>query len=171
MTTRALIRAAAKCGIGSTVLLLAPGTAQATPGRTYLPFQPGVVSECDQFAVSVAPVVDKQYETVHSLADGTLAIRVTGDLVLRFTNLTDSAKSIVRDSPGPYTVTINPDGSGTFTSIGLGINGFDPGVAAAFGVPPIAQTAGRLQITFTLTGSVTSLSVHGRVTDICAELA
>jgi len=152
------------------VLLLAPGAANATPGRTYLPFQPGVVSECGQFAVSVEPVVNKQYQTVQALADGSVITHVTGDLVLRFTNLTDPTKSVVRDSPGPYTVRIYPDGTGTFTSIGLGINAFDVYVAGAYGIPPIAQVVGRLQITFTPGGAVTSLSTHGAVTDLCAEL-
>jgi len=170
MRTNAALRAAAKCGVGSAMLLLTPGVAHATPGRAYLPFQPGVVSECDQFAVSVEPVVDREYQTFQAHADESLVIHVTGDLVLRFTNLSDPSKSVVADSPGAYTVVINADGSGTFTSIGLGINGIDPFVAAAYGIPPILQTTGRLHVTFT-PDSVTSLTTTGHITDICAELA
>ena len=164
-----------KAVVAVVVLVLTSGatvaeTADANPARSFLPFPPDVVTSCGSFAVGVTALVDKEYQTVIPLVDGGELIRVTGDLVLQLTNLT-SAKSVIAKSSGPYSVTTHPDGSGVFESLGLGVNCLGPDLAAQFDVPAIAQTAGRVVITFDASNTVTGLTTVGRVTDLCAELS
>jgi hypothetical protein len=63
-------------------------------------------------------------------AAGTVTVRVTGKLIMRFTN-TDAGKAIVRAEAGPGWGTFAPDGSLRFDGDGHGIGYFSPTDARA----------------------------------------
>jgi len=122
------------------------------------------------FPVQIGVVDSKEY-VIHDsfLADGTEVQRVTGQLVLRFTNL-DSGKSIVENVSGPSTSTLSPDGGGSFEGQGRSWLAFGPRGQGNTGEPGLVFTDGNVIVAFT--GHVaTSFSLSGTQVNGCALLS
>jgi hypothetical protein len=101
------------------------------------------------FAVEVAVVTNKEVESTTSLPDGSTVIRVKGNLVLSFQNLS-TGKTIQRNVSGPTTTTISPDGkSGTETGGGNNWFTFGPNGQKNTGEPGLIFTSGNFAATFT----------------------
>src|SRR5215831_538998 len=67
------------------------------------------------FPIDVSVVSNNECQDVTALADGTVITKITGRLVLKFTNNTLTPPAyIIRNVSGPSTETDNPDGSGMF---------------------------------------------------------
>jgi hypothetical protein len=101
------------------------------------------------FAVQVAIVTNKEVENTTTLPDGSTVIKVKGNLVLSFQNLS-TGKTIERNVSGPTTTTISPDGSsGTETGGGNNWFTFGPDGQANTGEAGLIFTSGRFTATFT----------------------
>jgi hypothetical protein len=93
----------------------------------------------------------------------------TGNATVVATN-TETGKAISYQINGPGTFTTNPDGS--FTIDAAGPNLLFTTVANSYqGVPQLAYTTGRVQISVASNGVTTSYKLNGRSTDVCAALA
>ena len=128
------------------------------------------------FPVTIAVVTNNEFQKSTTLSDGTTITKITGTLVLSFTN-TITGTTIVRNVSGPSTVTDNPDGTtGTVVDTGNSWNGFGP--LSQQHIPPTTPhllfTSGRVVINFATTTSgirfVSGLSVSGHEEDGCALL-
>ena len=120
------------------------------------------------FAVSIAPVVNREYElTYPPAANGDIVKHDSGNVVERFTN-DETGKSIDVNISGPVTTVIHADGSQTGTFVGPTalinvLPGYNPGLVIV---------EGRLVDTGSPSGVVTLVSFTGTVTlDVCAALA
>jgi len=121
------------------------------------------------FAIDVRILSSNPVEHVQTLPDGTTITKSTGRLVLSFTN-PGTGSTIVRNVSGPSTVTVHPDGTGTFEGQGLSWFGFGPVSQANTGEPGLVFTRGLVILEFE--GSfVTSFSLDGTQENGCALLA
>jgi hypothetical protein len=101
------------------------------------------------FAVEVAIVTNKEVMSTTNPPDGSTVIRVKGNLVLSFQNLS-TGKTIERNVSGPTTTTISPDhSSGTETGGGNNWFTFGPNGQANTGEPGLVFTSGQFAATFT----------------------
>lgn len=104
-----------------------------------------------------------------TLADGTTITRITGRLVVSYTNeLTGT--TIVRNVSGPTTETDHPDGTSTFAGRGNNVWTFGPVSQANTGEPGLVFTTGRAVVEVA-GGFATSFSISGNQVNGCALLA
>jgi hypothetical protein len=115
-------------------------------------------------------VVNKEYGTITTLADGTVSVKESGKLKIRATNV-DSGKSILLVASGPGTVLLPPDGSLSVNGQGHWLISNPEAIAATFGLPGVMLTSGNLTERIDRHGNITDLSVTGRATDVCALLS
>jgi hypothetical protein len=123
------------------------------------------------FEVRITPLVNREFEKILKVSDGSVIILDTGSVTASYTNL-ETGKTITENISGPAKLTGFPDGS--HTSLERGRNELDllPADAARFGLPTISVTVGLRSISFAPDGSITSLSLHGHVAvDVCAALS
>jgi hypothetical protein len=142
------------------------GAVRVPVGNTPFDISPDVCG----FPVHVGIVSDKEF-VIHDTtsADGTEVVRITGKLVMSFTN-EDTGKTIVENVSGPGTLTFPPDGSFRFDAQGLGVFIFTPADQASVGEPGIAFFSGHLVVTFPPTGPAQSVTLSGKQTNGCALL-
>jgi len=143
------------------------GAAQAREPVTVTPFTLPA-NRCG-FPVDIEVVSNNEYQDVTTLADGTTITRITGRLVLSFTN-TVTGFTIVRNVSGPSTEFDHPDGSGTFVGEGLTYFGFGPISQGNTGEPGLVFTSGLVVLQFG-GGVVTSFSLAGEQVNGCDLLA
>jgi hypothetical protein len=121
------------------------------------------------FDIDVDVVANNQFKRTIVLPDGTVIERITGRLVLRFTNdATD--KTIVRNVSGPTTRTTRPDGTATFEGAGNNWLAFGPNGRNNTGEPALVFTSGRVVINST-GNTATSFSLSGHQVNGCELLA
>ena len=125
------------------------------------------------FDVHVGVVANEEFQEVTTLADGTTITRITGKLVLSFTN-DATGKTIVRNVSGATTKTAHPETSDhpvTGTEVGADNNwwGFGPKSRANTGEPGLVFTSGPVELQFT-GNVVTRSSVFGSQVNGCALL-
>ena len=121
------------------------------------------------FPIQVDVVESKEYIVKTAEADdGTLTLRVTGKLILRFSA---NGTSFVRDVGGPGWATFFPDGSMLFRSQGQGTGYNSPADQDVTGLPGLFFSTGNLTGVFASDGSAESVTIRGRVEDGCALLA
>jgi hypothetical protein len=97
-------------------------------------------------------------------------------VVTSYTNL-ETGKTITENISGPSKTIVFPDGS--FTALEHGRNELflGPAYAARFGLPAVGVTVGLRSASGTfapggdVVTSLTSLSVHGHVIDVCTALS
>jgi hypothetical protein len=120
------------------------------------------------FPIRVDVVSNKECQDVVTLADGTTVTRITGRLVLSFTN-TVTGFTITRNVSGPTTETVHPDGSGTF--VGEGQNWFSLGPLSQANTkePGLFFTSG-LVVLQIAGGAVTDFSLNGTQVNGCELL-
>jgi hypothetical protein len=126
------------------------------------------------FPVQIAVVTNNEFQDVTTLADGTMITKITGNLVLSFTNAKTS-KAIVRNVSGPTTETDHFDAQNRFaggTFVGLGPNwfGFGPVSRGNTGEPGLVFTTGLATLGLGPNG-VTSFSLNGTQQNGCTLLA
>lgn len=150
------------------VAVLAPaGVAQARTPVTITPFTLNA-NRCG-FSIDVGVVANNEYQDVTTLADGTTITKITGHLVLSFTN--DVTRySIVRNVSGPTTETDYPDGSATFVGKGPNWFGFGPHSQENTGEPGLVFTSGLVTLQIA-NGAVQTFSLSGTQVNGCALLA
>jgi hypothetical protein len=144
--------------------ILAPiGNAQA---REPVPMGPFTLPDnrCG-FPIDVGVVSNKEYQDVVTLADGTTVTRITGKLVLSFTN-TWTGFTITRQLSGPTTETDRPDGSGTLVGEGQNWFSFGPHSQENTGEPGLVFTDGLVVIEFG-GGAATGFSLQGTQINGC----
>ena len=120
------------------------------------------------FPIDVEVVSNNECQDVVTLADGTTITRITGRLVLSFTN-TDTGFTIVRNVSGPTTETDHTDGTATFVGEGENWFGFGPTSQANTGEPGLVFTSG-LVVLQIAGGAVQSFSLHGTQVNGCELL-
>jgi len=121
-----------------------------------------------QFPIEVAVVSNNECQDVVTLADGTTITRITGRLVLSFTN-NDTGFTIVRNVSGPTTETDHPDGTATFVGEGENWFGFGPRSQANTGEPGLVFTSGLVALQIA-GGAVISFSLNGTQVNGCELL-
>lgn len=135
------------------VLLGAPGAAAAADPRptpvNNEPFDLRPVF-CG-FWIHVGVVRDNEVHTITKLTDGTVVERVTGKLILSFTNTgpvggRTGGTSIVQNVSGPTTTTARPDGTARFEGTGDNWLAFGPGGQANTGEPGLVFTHGKVTV-------------------------
>lgn len=112
---------------------------------------------------------NNEYQDVVTLADGTTITRITGRLVLSFTN-TNTGFTITRQLSGPTTDTVHPDGNQLFVGEGENWFGFGPLGQANTGEPGLVFTQG-LVVLEAFKHVATSFSVKGTQINGCELLA
>ncbi|MGN6174649.1 MAG: hypothetical protein ACTHPS_17145 [Streptosporangiaceae bacterium] len=123
------------------------------------------------FEVRVTAVVNKVFVKVLKASDGSMTFLFNGSLHDSYTNL-QTGKAITENIPGQAKATEHPDGSLTFSGHGHNELFLTPADAKRFGLPTASVVVGALTISFTASGDITSLSLHGHVlVDVCAALS
>ena len=155
------------------LITAAPASANNDPHRVFLPAGPvDLGAEYCGFAVRLDFPVNKEYETVSTLPDGSLLEKVTGSFFATVTNI-GTGKSITVNASGPGSFTTSADGK-TFTWAFTGqALWYYPGLTS-FGLPSnIVRTAGPGVATFdNVTGDLLNLSGHPHVLmDVCAAIS
>src|SRR5262249_54296097 len=123
------------------------------------------------FEVGVTTPVNKVFAKVLKASDGSMTLLFNGSLQRSYRNL-QTGKAITESVPGQAKATEHPDGSLTFGGHGRNELFLTPDDANRFGLPTLSLVTGNLTISFTASGDITSLSLHGHVmVDICAALS
>jgi hypothetical protein len=143
------------------------GATQACDPVVFPPFFTLSDNRCG-FPIDVKVVSNNECQDVVTLADGTTITRITGRLVLSFTNH-DTGFTIVRNVSGPTTETDHPDGTTTFVGEGENWFGFGPTSQANTGEPGLVFTSG-LVVLQIAGGAVQSFSLHGTQVNGCELL-
>ena len=147
--------------------VLTVGTpAAADSPREPVPFTPFTLpaNRCG-FEIDVDVVANKEFQDVETLSDGTTITRITGQLVLSFTN-NDTGFTIVRNVSGPGTTIVHPDGTGTFIGEGKSWFGFGPVSQGNTGEPGLVFTDGLVVLQFA-GNFVTKFSLAGTQVNGC----
>jgi hypothetical protein len=155
--------------IATAVAVLAPaGSAQAD--RTPVTFTNFTLpaNRCG-FPIDIAAVTNNEYQDVTTLADGTTITKITGNLVLSFTN-DNTGYTIVRNVSGPTTETDHPDGSITFVGEGPNWFGIGPTGQHNTGEPGLVFTSGLVTLQIA-SGAVQTFSLSGTQVNGCSLLA
>jgi hypothetical protein len=135
-----------------TVLLGAPGAAEAAnPHPTPVNNEPfDLPPAFCGFWIHVGIVRDNELHTITN-TNGTTVERVTGKLILSFTNTgptgDTAGKNIIQDVSGPTTTTSRPDGTALFQGTGRNWLAFGPGGQANTGEPGLVFTHGKVTVT------------------------
>lgn len=140
-------------------LVLAPAAGGAKPTRLFLPAADFTLTGSCSFDVAIAILANKEYTITYSAG----AIRVTGSLKVRLTNLSSPSKSIELNISGPGLITPGSNGTNTTEAAGTWLL-FFPGT--------LDLVTGRNVFTTAADGSLIGFSVQqGTKTDLCAVLA
>jgi len=127
------------------------------------------------FEVRVTYPVNREFIKISQASDGSIIILGTGSVVTSYTNL-ETGKTITGNVSGPSKTIVFPDGSFTALEHGRNELNLGPAYAARFGLPALGVTVGLRSASGTfapggdVVTSLTSLSVHGHVIDVCAAL-
>jgi hypothetical protein len=159
---RVVVLTAAVC------VLLTPASIALARGGGWqpLPFGPYDAS-CGATTVHVEAVVNKEYYKQYTLDDGTIRLKYTGALKIRYS--TDAGDSVVVNASGPGNSFQHPDGELQFVNTGLNSFTFSEDQAAMLGVPQISVSAGQMNVTIHTDGSVSG-HMGNIIEDVCAEL-
>jgi len=133
------------------------------PRSAVVPFV-GPVFGCG-FQIDVSVVSNNECQDVTTLDDGTTVTRITGRLVLSFTN-TNTSSDIIRNVSGPTTETDHPDGTATFIGEGENWFAFGPRSQMNTGEPGLVFTSG-LVVLQIADGAVKSFSLKGTQVNGC----
>jgi hypothetical protein len=148
-------------------VLAAVAPAWAANDREPVTFDPITLTGCG-FPIDVDVVANKEFQEVTTLADGTIITRITGKLVLSFTN-TVTGFTIVQNVSGPSTEIDHPDGTITEILEGHSWFGFGPRSQANIHQPGLVFTSGRVVLQ-AAGGAVTSFSLSGKLVNGCELL-
>lgn len=165
------------CVAAALAALVASGSAANAKGSHRVPVGnvPFDVPAADcGFPVHVGIVADKEY-FVHTrtLADGSTYLQITGKLFESATN-TSTGKTVVVNASGMAKEVIHPDGSFVDVASGHLFASVPPADQARFGIPGLLLGSGHGRGTGMLTATgftLSSFSWHGKITNVCAELA
>jgi hypothetical protein len=154
----------------ATTALVALVLAAPAQAREPVPFPPGTLpaNRCG-FPVDIVAITNNEYQEVTMLADGTTITRITGRLVVSYTNDV-TGTTIVRNVSGPTTETDHSDGTSTFVGRGNNVWTFGPVSQANTGEPGLVFTSG-LAVVDVAGGFATGFSISGNQINGCALLA
>ena len=159
--------------IAALAVVVPAGLAQA---REPVPFTPGTLpaNRCG-FAIYIAAVTNNEFQDVTILSDGTTITKITGHLVVSFTNDV-TGKTIVRNVSGPTTETHHFDKQGnlvggTFVGTGNNFNTFRPTSQTNTGEPGLVFSSGRFTLQFDSNRVALSFSLSGTQVNGCALLS
>ena len=127
--------------------------------------------QCGATPVHLTFPVNKEYQRVTTLPDGTLLLQITGSLKINLA--TDAGASLTVNASGPTNKETFDPSSGNLDFIATGQNLvlFTAAQAAATGLPELFTTSGPIDILFRGDGTVqvNQLSAN-TLTDLCAAL-
>ena len=151
----------------------ASASANADPHRSPVPSGPVdlPVGIC-AFPVHIEFPVNREYQTVTTLSDGSTVSVVTGTLTATFTNVT-TGKAVSANISGPGTTTFSPDGTTAHYDV-QGLFNFAFSNATSFGFPSgLFVTSGQWAFDYNFaTFAMSAPSRHPAVVrDLCAELS
>ena len=163
-------RYTAKCVTRAALGALALTFIAAAAAREPVPMTPFTLpaNRCG-FPIDVGIEANNEYQTVVTMADGTVVTHITGHLVLSFTN-TVTGRRIVQNVSGPTTETDHPDGTITFVGEGSNWFAFGPLSQANTGEPGLIFTNGLVVLQID-PPAVTDFSLHGHEINGCDLLA
>ena len=150
----------------------APVSANNDPHRSVVPSGPvDLPAGICAFPVHIEFPVNREYQTVSSLPDGSTVSVVTGSLTATFTNVI-TGRSVSANVSGPGTTTFSPDGSTAHYDV-RGLFNFAFSNATNFGFPSgLFVTSGQWAFDYNFaTFAMSAPSRHPAVLrDLCAEL-
>ena len=126
---------------------------------------------CGTTTVHVTFPVNKEYQQVTTLPDGTQVTKLTGSAFVNFA--TDAGASLTVNASGPTnSETFNPaTGDFDFTGTGQSVLFLSPEQAAATGLPELFSTSGPTDILFRGDGTVQVNQLNmNTLTDLCAAV-
>jgi hypothetical protein len=126
--------------------------------------------QCGATTVHVTFPVNREYQRVTTLADGTLLLQVTGSLGV---NLATAGASLTVNASGPTNKAMFDPATGNldFISTGQNIIFLTASQAAATGLPEVFTTSGPIDILFRSDGTVQVNQINTpTLTDLCAAL-
>lgn len=156
----------AKCVTRAALGALALTFIAAAAAREPVPMAPFTLpaNRCG-FPIDVGIDANNEYQTVVTMADGTVVTHITGHLVLSFTHQV-TGRRIVQNVSGPSTETDHPDGTITFVGQGLSWFAFGPRSQGNTGEPGLIFTSGLVVLQIT-GGAVTDFSLDGHEINGC----
>src|SRR5947209_6569878 len=159
---------------GVAALALAAGIAGSALGRggdwTPVPAAP-FDWQCGTTTVHVTVPVNKEYQQVTTLSDGTQVIKVTGSLKIGLA--TDAGSSLTANASGPANREMFDPNTGNLDFIAQGQNllFLTEEQSAATGLPEIFSTSGPIDVLFRGDGTVQVNRISLQtLTDLCAAL-
>ncbi len=140
-------------------------------GWQFVDFGPGFTTTNCGFLIQATQDVDNVFMKALKAPDGSMIFLFTGAAKITFTNPANG-KSISENTSGPGTITVNPDGSATFVSMGPTPIDLTPEDAARLGLPAVFVFAGRGTATVDAAGNIVSASMDGTIlVNVCAALS
>lgn len=180
VTATALLAAPAAAGAATAD---PPWTPVTNPLGSMLPGNnPPLTVPADQsctFQIDIAVVTNNEFQQVTTQADGTIVVRIKGNLVASFKN-DATGKTVVENVSGPSTQSFTPSnsagtsGSGTFQGEGPSWFAFGPNSKKNTGEPGLVFTKGNVSTTFTVdnnVGTTQTFSLNGTQQNGCDLLS
>jgi hypothetical protein len=126
--------------------------------------------QCGATTVHVTFPVNREYQRVTTLEDGTLLFQVNGSLMINLA--TDAGASLTVNASGPTNKeTISPTTGLEFIATGQNVGFFTAAQAASTGLPELFSTSGPIDFHFPGDGAVQVNQVNmNTLTDLCAAL-
>jgi hypothetical protein len=115
--------------------------------------------------LTVAEVVNREWQRITTDANGTMHIQVTGAYKLLIT--TEDGRSVLVNASGPGFHTLDAAGVFTFDARGLTILGLDPEAAQDLGLPLDAVLSGPFTVRVDADGTSTLVRAPAHIRDVC----
>jgi hypothetical protein len=140
-------------------------------GWVFQDFGPGFTTTNCGFLIQATQDVDNVFMKALTAPDGSMIFLATGAAKITFTNPANG-KSVSENASAAAKVTVNPDGTATFVSMGPMPIDLTPADAARLGVPAVFVFAGRGTAMLDAAGNIISASMDGHIlVNLCTALS
>jgi len=132
--------------------------------------QPPPTTNCG-FQINLTQDVDNVFMKALTAPDGSMIFLSTGAAKITFTNPANG-KSITENTSAAAKVTVNPDNTATFTTMGPAPVDLTPADGARLGLPAVFIFTGRGTAALDAAGNIISASMDGHIlVNLCAALS
>ena len=140
-------------------------------GWVFQDFGPGFTTTNCGFLIQATQDVDNVFMKALTAPDGSMIFLSTGAAKITFTNPANG-KSVSENTSAAVKVTVNPDGTATFVSMGPMRIDLTPADAARLGLPAVFVFAGRGTAMLDAAGNIISASMDGHIlVNLCTALS
>ena len=140
-------------------------------GWVFQDFGPGFTTTNCGFLIQATQDVDNVFMKALTAPDGSMIFLSTGAAKITFTNPANG-KSVSENTSAATKVTVNPDGTATFVSMGPIPIDLTPADAMRLGLPAVFVFAGRGTALLDAAGNIISASIDGHIlVNLCTALS